>query len=248
MSDISLKDMAELLVIDERTVQKHAKEGIIVRGRGHGKYFLEKSVQNYVVHQRESAAGRGDKTLNEESALLKRAQRRHFELKNAELESSHAHGRRGLGSGAGGFGFQLTLTPVGRPPRSQLHQIRACEHHRIRPRDFSPLTANPTQNLLDLNIDGLKGRQHFVAGASQGFRTYPHRHSPVRQNWPFLFSAAPETGQGRPPAPRWTTIAARGSEGSWQRPTPPVGSRLRSGRYARTHRRPMLRPARLGAS
>jgi phage terminase Nu1 subunit (DNA packaging protein) len=88
MTDISLQEMAELLVIDERTVQKHAKEGIIVRGKSRGKYLMEKSVQNYVVRQRESAAGRGDKTLNEESALLKRAQRRNYDLKNSVLEAS----------------------------------------------------------------------------------------------------------------------------------------------------------------
>jgi phage terminase Nu1 subunit (DNA packaging protein) len=87
MTDISLKDMAILLVLDERSIQMLAKSGIVVRA-SHGKYFMEKSVQNYVVHQREIASGRGDKSLNEESALLKRAQRHNYDLKNAVLEAS----------------------------------------------------------------------------------------------------------------------------------------------------------------
>ena len=53
-----------------------------------GLYNIEQSVLNYTLREREVAAGRGDKQLNEESALLKRAQRQHFELKNAELEGS----------------------------------------------------------------------------------------------------------------------------------------------------------------
>jgi phage terminase Nu1 subunit (DNA packaging protein) len=53
-----------------------------------GLYNIEQSVLNYTLRERDVAAGRGDKQLNEESALLKRAQRMHFELKNAELEGS----------------------------------------------------------------------------------------------------------------------------------------------------------------
>jgi hypothetical protein len=45
---------------------------------------------NYLsaITLREQASGRGDKSLNEESALLKRAQRHNYDLKNAVLEAS----------------------------------------------------------------------------------------------------------------------------------------------------------------
>jgi phage terminase Nu1 subunit (DNA packaging protein) len=88
MTTISPKNLSILLVLDESNIRKYAREGIIIRAAEKGLYVLEQSVQNYVVHQRESAAGRGDKSLNEESALLKRAQRHNYDLKNAVLEAS----------------------------------------------------------------------------------------------------------------------------------------------------------------
>jgi phage terminase Nu1 subunit (DNA packaging protein) len=87
MSEITLEKLAKLVKLDVRSVQLHAKQGIMVR-IGHGKYHMERSVQNYCEHIREQAAGRGDKTLNEESALLKREQRKNIQLKNSVLESS----------------------------------------------------------------------------------------------------------------------------------------------------------------
>jgi len=82
MTDISLKDLADILVLSERTIQKSAKEGIIVRASAVGKYVLEESIKNYVVHLRETASGRAN--LPDESARLKSAQAEYYDLKNAK--------------------------------------------------------------------------------------------------------------------------------------------------------------------
>ena len=83
--------LAALLDLDERTIRKFAVSGIMVRA-GKGQYALGPSVRNYVRHLREAAAGRQglDARLNvvDESALLKREQRRNFELKNAVLANA----------------------------------------------------------------------------------------------------------------------------------------------------------------
>jgi len=85
-----------LLDLDERTIRKFAVSGIMVRA-GKGEYALGPSVRNYVRHLREAAAGRQgvDARLNvvDESALLRREQRRNFELKNAILASAAVPGR-----------------------------------------------------------------------------------------------------------------------------------------------------------
>ena len=81
MTDVSLAELADMLVLNERTVQKSVEQGVMVRSAP-GKYFLEKSIQNYVTHLREAAAGIA--TLPGESARLKAAQAEYYDLKNAK--------------------------------------------------------------------------------------------------------------------------------------------------------------------
>jgi phage terminase Nu1 subunit (DNA packaging protein) len=88
MTDLPMKDLCELVDLDESRIRQLAKEGVMVRAKQKGHWHIEMSVLNYIHRIRDEAAGRGDRQLNEESALLKRAQRQHFELKNAELEGS----------------------------------------------------------------------------------------------------------------------------------------------------------------
>lgn len=80
--------LAQLFDCDKRTIQNLANEGIVVKA-SRGKYVLGLSIRNYVRHLREIAAGRtgGDADINAvtEGALLKRAQRENYELKNAIL-------------------------------------------------------------------------------------------------------------------------------------------------------------------
>lgn len=84
--------LAGLFKVDERTIRKLASDGIVVKGGPRGAYVLGPSIQNYVVHLREQAAGRlgRDETIDpaKENALFKREQRRNYALKNAILEGS----------------------------------------------------------------------------------------------------------------------------------------------------------------
>jgi phage terminase Nu1 subunit (DNA packaging protein) len=84
---ISAAALAELLRLTPARIRQLAEDGVMVR-TGHGKYDLELSVGNYVERLREQAAGRATSNgsglnLPNESALLKRAQREYYELKNA---------------------------------------------------------------------------------------------------------------------------------------------------------------------
>jgi phage terminase Nu1 subunit (DNA packaging protein) len=75
--------LAALLDLDERTIRKFAASGIMVRA-DKGLYAFAPSVRNYVRHLREAASNRrpAEGSLQTESALLKAAQRQHYELKN----------------------------------------------------------------------------------------------------------------------------------------------------------------------
>lgn len=77
-----------MLDIKESRVRQLAQHGVTIRVAQKGFYDLEESVRNYVRHLRDAAAGRGDKTLNEESALLKREQREYYHLKNLITKGS----------------------------------------------------------------------------------------------------------------------------------------------------------------
>jgi phage terminase Nu1 subunit (DNA packaging protein) len=91
---VPAKTLAVVLDMDERVVRRLAAEGIIVRA-GRNQYLFAPSVCNYVRHLREVAAGRQGNELNavDESARLKIAQRRNYDLKNAILERNSIHMR-----------------------------------------------------------------------------------------------------------------------------------------------------------
>ena len=91
MDDIvTCAQLAELFRVAEPTVIKLAAMGVVVRA-SRGRYELAASIGNYCEKLREAASGRAASKASgmnivDESALLKREQRKHYELKNAELE------------------------------------------------------------------------------------------------------------------------------------------------------------------
>jgi phage terminase Nu1 subunit (DNA packaging protein) len=86
---VSTADMATLLGVDTLTVRNYVQRDIMHKASpavGSGLLFLP-SVQSYIKHLREVASGRSavnvsGLSITEESALLKREQRLHYELKN----------------------------------------------------------------------------------------------------------------------------------------------------------------------
>lgn len=86
---VSPQTLASLFDCDIRTIQNLAKDGVVIKA-GRGEYILASSIRNYVRHLRSIAAGRTgrdeDVDAITEGALLKREQRRNYELKNAILE------------------------------------------------------------------------------------------------------------------------------------------------------------------
>jgi phage terminase Nu1 subunit (DNA packaging protein) len=79
--------MTYMLDCDERTVQKLAQAGVVIR-LDRGKYNALLSARNYIAHLRERAAGRESKDSQvdavTENALLKRASRGLIELKQQQ--------------------------------------------------------------------------------------------------------------------------------------------------------------------
>jgi len=88
---VPVKTLAELFDCDEKTIRNLVDRGIVIR-TARGRYLLSPSVTNYVRHLRAQAAGRmgSDDAIDaiKEGALLKREQRRNYELKNAVLEAA----------------------------------------------------------------------------------------------------------------------------------------------------------------
>lgn len=80
---VSPSTLAVILDLDMRSIRRLAASGIMVRA-DKGNYVLAPSVRNYVRHLREAASNRqpAEGSLSTESALLKAAQRKHYELKN----------------------------------------------------------------------------------------------------------------------------------------------------------------------
>ena len=80
---VPVSTLASLLDLDARSIRRLAASGIMVRANK-GNYALAPSVRNYVRHLREAASNRqpAEGSLLTESALLKAAQRKHYELKN----------------------------------------------------------------------------------------------------------------------------------------------------------------------
>ncbi len=80
--------LAKLFDCDERTIRNLAAKGVVIR-QGRGRYAFIPSVQGYVRHLREQAAGRlGDTEKADvvlENALLKRSQREYTDLRKALL-------------------------------------------------------------------------------------------------------------------------------------------------------------------
>jgi phage terminase Nu1 subunit (DNA packaging protein) len=88
---VSFEALARLFDCTPQLITKLVREGIVVKA-GHGKYQLALSVRNYIRHLRDQAAGRrgkdGSVDAITEGALLKREQRKNYELKNAILNGS----------------------------------------------------------------------------------------------------------------------------------------------------------------
>jgi phage terminase Nu1 subunit (DNA packaging protein) len=90
-SHVSVETLAKLFDCDVRTIQNLAKDGIVQKA-GRGQYQLAASIRGYVKHLRDQASGRRgnhpDIDAITEGALLKREQRKSYELKNAILAAS----------------------------------------------------------------------------------------------------------------------------------------------------------------
>lgn len=80
---VSTADLARLLCLDERTIRSYGTRGIFRKAPERGAFLFEPSVQAYAKHLREAVNGQASGNLSMESALLKRAQRQHYELKNS---------------------------------------------------------------------------------------------------------------------------------------------------------------------
>lgn len=88
---VSIGALAFLFQCDEKTIHGLTRRGIVVKA-SHGRYIWSKSVQNYIVHLRDLAAGRGGEeqqlVLTQERARFAREQTEHIALKNATLRGS----------------------------------------------------------------------------------------------------------------------------------------------------------------
>jgi phage terminase Nu1 subunit (DNA packaging protein) len=88
---VSVEALARLFDCTPQLVTGLAREGIVIKA-GRGKYQLATSIRNYVRHLRDRASGRrgkdGSVDAITEGALLKREQRKNYELKNAVLSGS----------------------------------------------------------------------------------------------------------------------------------------------------------------
>jgi phage terminase Nu1 subunit (DNA packaging protein) len=88
---VSVVALARLFDCTPQLITRLANEGIVIKA-GRGKYQLAISIRNYVRHLRDQASGRrgkdGSVDAITEGALLKREQRKNYELKNAILNGS----------------------------------------------------------------------------------------------------------------------------------------------------------------
>ena len=90
---VSAEELAGVVGLHERQVRKLAERGVLQRS-GRGKYPLGDSIQAYIRHLREQAAGRsasdeddGQPDLTRERALLARTQREGQGMKNAIMRA-----------------------------------------------------------------------------------------------------------------------------------------------------------------